>query len=119
MASFPLLNTNAIAQYPLGITSVQESQVIYFLDGADQRYLIGRRPMRTWQIKLELLTEAEMQVLEEFFIGQTGVYSIFSFPDPYTGTIVPNCRFADGVLTSEFVGVEICSTTITVVETNG
>ena len=75
--------------------------------------------MRSWQIRLDVLNEAEMHALEMFFIEQIGVYSVFSFPDPYTGTMVPNCRFADGILTSEFLGVETCTTTITVVESNG
>jgi hypothetical protein len=119
MASFPLLSTNAVAQYPVGISTIQESRVIHFLDGADQRYLAKKRPMRSWQVKLDLLIEAEMLALEIFFGEQMGVYSTFSFPDPYTGTVVPNCRLATGLLTSEFLGVEACGTTITVVETNG
>jgi hypothetical protein len=75
--------------------------------------------MRTWQIKLDLLNEAEMHALETFFTEQMGVYSAFSFQDPYTGTTIPNCRFADGMLPSEFFGVENCATNITVIETNG
>jgi hypothetical protein len=119
MASFPLLSTNAVAQYPIRISTIQETRVIHFLDGADQRYLGKKRPMRSWQVNLELLNEAEMLALEIFVSEQMGVYSMFSFLDPYTGALVPNCRFAKGLLTSEFLGVEACRTTITVVETNG
>jgi hypothetical protein len=119
MGSFPLLSTSAVVQYSVGISTIQESRVIHFIDGADQRYLAKKRPMRSWQVKLELLNETEMLALEIFFSEQMGIYSTFSFTDPYTGTIVPNCRLANGLLTSEFLGVDNCRTTITVIETNG
>jgi hypothetical protein len=77
------------------------------------------RPLRSWQIQLEHLDDSEMDALEKFFVEQMGVYSSFTFPDPYSGVAVPHCRFANGLWMSELLGVDIGSTTIIVIETNG
>lgn len=119
MATFPLLSTGVLAQYPTPLTSGQSAQVIWFLDGSDQRYLNQGRMLRQWQIKLDLLNETEIQQLETFFAEQQGDYSPFSFPDPFSGTDVPNCRFAAPGLVSDYVGVDVSSTSFWVVETNG
>ena len=119
MANFPELSTGAVAQYPLGINTGLPSQLIRFLDGSDQRYRLRGRSLRQWRIQLTLLTENEMQGLELFFADQLGGYSVFTFPDPYSGTLVPNCRFGEDAFQSDYVGVDDGSNTIWVVETNG
>lgn len=119
MATFPSLKTGAVTQYPLEITTGQGSQVIRFLDGTDQRYLLHGRMLRAWQIHLELLDEDEISALEEFFNGQQGGYSKFVFPDPYSGTDVASCRFGGDVLLSDYEGVDSASTSFWVIETDG
>ena len=119
MAIFPELSTGAITQYPLGITSGQESQLIRFLDGTDQRYSLRARALRQWRIQLTLLNENETRALEMFFADQLGSYSVFSFPDPYSGALVPNCRFGEDALQSDYVGVDEGSGSFWIVETNG
>lgn len=119
MATFPVLSTGAVAQYPAPMTSGQGVQIIRFLDAADQRYVAQPAILRQWQIRLDLLNDAEIQQLEEFFIAQSGDYSPFTFPDPFTGTEVSNCRLGAPGFVSEYVGVDISSTSFWVIETYG
>ena len=119
MATFPVLSSGAVTQYPALIASGQGAQVIRFLDSSDQRNLVQARPFRQWQIRLDLLNEDEIQALEAFFIAQSGDYSPFNFPDPFSGATVPNCRLAAPGLVTEYVGVDVSSTSFWVIETNG
>lgn len=119
MATFPALSTGAVTQYPLPMTTGQAVQVIRYLDGADQRYLIQGRTFRSWQIKLDLLNESEIQQIEAFFASQQGDFATFVFPDPYSGANVPNCRLAAPSLMTEYVEADTCSTSFWVIETNG
>jgi hypothetical protein len=119
MAIFPTLNTGAVAQYPLAANTGQGAQVIRFLDGSDQRYCSQAKMLRSWQIRLDLLNEDEIYQLEAFFVAQQGDYSTFIFPDPISGTAVPNCRFAAPGFASEYAGIDAASTDFWVIETNG
>ena len=119
MNTFPLLTTGAVAQYPLGIAIGQCSQVIRFLDGTDQRFRTQGRMLRRWLIRLDLLDENEIAALEEFFNSKLGAYSTFVFPDPYSGTDVPNCIFGTDAFQSGYEGVDVSSAFFWVVETNG
>lgn len=119
MANFPALSSGAVTQYPALIASGQGTQVIRFLDASDQRYLVQPRALRQWQIRLDLLNESEIREFEEFFTAQSGDYSPFTFPDPFSGETVPNCRLAAPGFVSEYVSVDISSTSFWVIETNG
>ena len=119
MAIFPLLHSGAVTQYPAPQTSGQAVQIIRFIDGSDQRYLMQGRTFRQWQIQLSLLTDSELQQLEGFFAAQQGDYSPFTFPDPISGTNVPNCRFGSSFLTTQYDGINTSATSLWVIETNG
>jgi hypothetical protein len=90
-AVFPTLKTGAVAQYPATKASQFISFVVRFLDGADQRYRQFPAPLRSWVIKLDMLDEAELSQLEQFFIAQEGSAGTFSFMDPWTQTEFANC----------------------------
>jgi hypothetical protein len=47
-----------------------------------------------------------------------GEYLTFSFPDPISGTSVPNCRIGAPELISNYQDVDIAATSMWVVETN-
>ena len=119
MANFPFLTSGAVTQYPSAIGSGQGSQVIRFIDGSDQRYLSHGRALRQWQIRLNLLNEMELQQLEGFFAAQSGDYSPFNFPNPFSGSMVANCRLAASGFLTEYAGVDVGSTSFWVIETNG
>ncbi|HEX4772716.1 MAG TPA: hypothetical protein VH351_17920 [Bryobacteraceae bacterium] len=119
MNSFPPLSTQAVMQYPAPMITGQGVQVIRFLDGSDQRCLTQGRSFRTWRIQLDLLNEQEIAQIESFFSQQAGDYSTFVFPDPFTGTVVPNCRLATAELVTRYLDIDNSSTLIWVIETNG
>ncbi len=119
MATFPLLASGATTQYPTPRATGQGAQAIRFLDGSDQRYLTQGRTFRQWQIQLDLLNETEIQQVETFFAEQSGDYSIFIFPDPFSGANIPNCRIGAPGLVTEYVGVDMSSTSFWVIETDG
>src|SRR3954454_19607228 len=109
MGTFPVLSSGAITQYPIRLATGQAAQVIRFLDGSDQRYLAQGKMLRSWEIRLNLLNEAEIQHVEAFFTLQQGDYSPFIFPDPFTGSNVPNCRLGAAGLVTEYMGVDVSS----------
>lgn len=119
MATFPLLSSGAVTQYPAPLATGQGAQVIRFIDGSDQRYLTQSKMLRQWQIRLDLLNETEIQQIEAFFVSQSGDYSPFTFPDPFSGASVTNCRLGAPALVSEYLGVGMSSTSFWVIETNG
>jgi len=103
MASFPVLSTGVVGQYPMARGVSYNVEVIRFLDGSDQRYLTRGRPLRRWLIKLNQLTEAELGQLEQFFDSAQGNFASFEFPDPFSGENIPNCRVANPYLLTEYV----------------
>lgn len=119
MNTFPTITSAAVTQYPAAIEYSQGVQVIQFLDGSDQRYLLQPTMLRMWRINLTLLNEQEIHEIELFFSSQQGTYSPFIFPDPFTGTNVSNCRFAAPGLLTEYIDIDNCSTSCWVIETNG
>lgn len=119
MATFPFLSTGAIAQYPLVTETVQPAAVIRFLDGSDQRFSIVGISLRQWQIRLDLLSEIEIKRLETFYADRLGDYLSFDFPDPISGSIVPNCRFAAPTMSSDYLGLNVNSASFWILETRG
>lgn len=119
MSNFPLLQTGAVTQYPGAISSSQPVAIVRFLDASDQRWRLQAKALRSWSIRLALLTDAELWAIEEFFESQLGQYTVFTFTDPYTGQAVPNCRVSDPTLTTQYNGPNNGTTTLWIVETNG
>jgi hypothetical protein len=119
MATFPSLHSGAVIQYPAASGANQPTQVIPFLDGCDQRYLRRGRALRIWAVRLDLLSDSEVGQLQAFFAAQQADYATFTFPDPFTGSNVDNCRFALGTMTTQYTGVSDASTSLIVIETNG
>ena len=63
MATFPILSTGAITQYPLSKGTSFLVDVVRFLDGTDQRCLSRGKRLRRWAIQLSKLTEPELAAL--------------------------------------------------------
>jgi hypothetical protein len=93
MARFPKLKSGAVAQYPAERQQVYATEVHRFLDCKEQRYRDFAAGRKRWVIALELLDETEMARLARFFEDQQGRLGTFEFEDPWTGTVVPVCRF--------------------------
>ena len=95
MAQFPKLKTGAVAQYPAVREQRFSTEVKKFLDSTEQRYRGFAAGKRRWVIALEQLDESEMARLAQFFEQQQGRLGVFAFQDPWSGTIVPQCRFGE------------------------
>jgi hypothetical protein len=119
MLTFPSLNTGAVAQYPLPVTFAWPVEVIRFIDGSDQRFLTRGNTLRAWHVQLSALSEDEIFAVEQFMEALQGQYSLFNFPDPYSGQPVANCRLGSNTLATEYLGVGLTATDFWVVETNG
>lgn len=119
MATFPPLQTGAVTQYPASYTSTQPVSIVRFLDSTDQRWMTQGAPLRSWQINLALVSEAELFSIESFFESQDGQYTTFTFTDPFTGQAVANCRFGDASITTEYDAPNSGRTSFWVIETNG
>jgi len=91
MATFPILKTGAVAQYPVTRTLQFSTKILRFVDGTEQRFREFKRPLRRWVIRLDLLDEGELAAVEDFFQSQQGRAGSFSFTDPWDGTPYPNC----------------------------
>lgn len=102
MATFPLLSSGAVAQYPLERRVRSATQVVRFLDGSEQKYRGLPAPLHAWRVTLDLLDDVEKNAIEAFFVAQQGAVQTFAFTDPWDGVVYPNCRLgADTVQTLE------------------
>lgn len=93
MASFPVLSTGAVAQYPLSFRTTFQTEILKFVDGSEQRYANQATPVRSWVIQLDRLNEGELAALRQFYRLQGGLTGTFGFTDPASGTVYANCRF--------------------------
>ena len=115
-AAFPSLKTGAVIQYPATKNAQHSSFVVRFLDGNDQRYREYSALLHRWNIRLDLLDEAELRTFEQFFATQEGRFGVFSFVDPWTQTVFPNCSFDQDTLEYQLSGEDRGTTTLVVVE---
>ncbi|MBI1792247.1 MAG: hypothetical protein HYR60_32390 [Acidobacteria bacterium] len=108
----PLLKTGAVAQYPVTTRVRHRTETRQYLDGSEQRHREFRAPLREWAIRLDLLDEAEMAALAEFFAS----YSSFSFVDPHTQAQYPDCSVADEDVAFDLMGEMRGRATLTIRE---
>ena len=104
MAAFPVLKTGAVAQYPAERTRQFSTAAFRFLDGGEQRFQEYPAALLRWSIRLDLLDEAELETLREFFLSEEGRAGSFSFADPWDGAVYSNCSFASDSLALDFQG---------------
>ncbi len=91
MATFPILKTNAVAQYPATRRLEFRNQILRFVDGGEQRYRDCASPLHQWEIRLDQLDEGEAAAIEEFFVANQGTFGTFGFTDPWDGRVYENC----------------------------
>jgi hypothetical protein len=89
MATFPVLKTGAVAQYPLDRGVRFSTQAVRFMDGSRQRFRLHGTGLRRWTLKLAQLDEEELGAVIAFVEQQTG--ATFAFTDPVTGDNVATC----------------------------
>ena len=64
MATFPILKTTAVAQYPAMRYVQFRNQTVRFVDGTEQRYRDASGPLHRWGIQLSELDESEIAAVE-------------------------------------------------------
>ena len=89
MATFPLLKTGAVAQYPLDRGVRFSTQAVRFMDGSQQRFRLIGTGLRRWTLKLDQLDEQELAAVIAF-VEQQGS-AVFAFTDPVTGDNAATC----------------------------
>lgn len=119
MATFPLLKTGAVAQYPATKSVRFQNQTVRFLDGSEQRYRDAAGPLHQWIIQLSELDESEMAAFQQFFEANQGRLGSFAFTDPWDGTQYANCSLASDELTSGSIAEMRGKTSLTVIENRG
>jgi hypothetical protein len=117
--NFPPLKTGAVMQYPAQRATIFSTQVLQFIDGTEQRFPAYAAPRRQWMLRLDLLDEAEISSLSRFFTGQNGAAGVFSFSDPWDGTVYPSCSFVGDGMVAGFDGGSRSKTTLTIRENCG
>jgi hypothetical protein len=116
MATFPSLKTGAVAQYPLKTAFNYQADIVWFLDGSEQRFRNSPSVLHQWEIDLAKLDETELAVIEQFFLGNQGPTLSFSFQDPETNDVYPSCSVSPTELALTFSGPLSGSTTILIRE---
>src|SRR5580658_10076854 len=106
MATFPILKTGAVAQYPLGRGVRFSTQAVRFMDGSQQKFRLIGVGLRRWTLKLDLLDEQELGAVIAF-VEQQGS-AVFAFTDPATGDNVASCVISgqqfDATMSGEWSG---------------
>ena len=116
MPQFPKLKTGAVAQYPATREQRYSTEVEKFLDCTEQRYRNFPSSKRRWSIALNLLDETETARLTNFFEQQQGRLGLFDFEDPWTGTLVLQCRFGEDQFPVQEESESRCALQLTVEE---
>jgi hypothetical protein len=114
MATFPVLRSGAVAQYPLSRRTTFQTEILKFVDGSEQRYANQAVPVRSWTIQLDALDEGELAAVRQFFRLQEGPASNFTFTDPITGTVYTNCMFDQASATGDLKDVSRGAATMTI-----
>jgi phage-related protein len=115
MSSFPVLKTGAVIQFPAIRKLEFTTDVIQFIDGAEQRFRGYDRQYRSWTIRLAALDETELQRVRAF-AQQNGATGLFSFTDPWDGTVYPSCRIDGTGLEDMLNGLARAATSVVIRE---
>jgi phage-related protein len=119
MSEFPVLKTGSVMQYPAQKETHFSTQVVRFVDGSEQRFRDYQRPLHRWVVRLELLDEGELHLLQEFFRTLDGPAGAFTFTDPWDGTKYPNCSFESDDMMEDFLDELKGKIALTVCENRG
>jgi hypothetical protein len=119
MATFPILKTAAVAQYPATRYVQFRNQTVRFVDGTEQRYRDASGPLHRWGIRLSELDEGEIAAVEEFFATNQGPFGSFAFTDPWDGQVYNNCSVMGDTLDVQALAEMRGGTMLTVVENRG
>lgn len=116
MATVPSLSTGVVLQYPATRSRSYKTQVVEFLDGGEQRFSQFPRPMHRWEIRLDQLTEQELETILTFVQEVQGPADTFSFVDPWDGKQYATCSLEAANMTAEWMNELRTRTTLVIRE---
>lgn len=127
-ASFPALSSGLITQYPFGPEYRQLTSRNDQASGWAYPYkwygagLSGfpTGALRRWTLSNPVLSNADVQTIEDDFVGRLGMWGVMSLQDPEDG-LGPhtNCRYGMDVLEIQYIGVNVTAVNLLIEETNG
>ena len=91
--AFPSLRTGAVLQYPSARALSYRTEVSRFVDGSEQRYRQFASVAPRWVVRLNLLSDLEIQAVLDFHLANRGRAAVFSFTDPWSGDVYSTCCF--------------------------
>ena len=116
MSTFPVLKTGVITQVPANRNIYFSTDVVQFVDGAEQRFCSYAQPYHRWSVNVAALDEAELQNIRLFIQQMDGAVGLFSFTDPWDGTVYPTCSIEGDDLSDSTAGPFDCSTQLVIRE---
>ena len=116
MADFPVLKTQALAQYPAERHVSAPARVLRFVDNSEQSFRLQATSLRRWILNFALLDEDELSRLGNFFAEQAGQLGDFAFTDPWDGVRYPSCRFESDLQQEQLVGEGRAGTRLVIVQ---
>jgi hypothetical protein len=98
MSTFPVLRTGAVIQFPATRTMQFATDVVQFIDGAEQRFRAYAQSYHRWVINCDALDETELNNIRNFVQGMNGAVGVFSFTDPWDSAVYQKCSIEGDVL---------------------
>lgn len=106
LSAFPTLSAGVSCMLPFGQGDVYQTDVNDSPSGMRYTFpwfgasLSGfpTRELRRWPLSFPTLIDADLALIEQFFIGVNGRWLTFSFTDPDSGTTYTHCRFGQDEL---------------------
>src|SRR5438105_3414962 len=116
MNTFPVLKTGAIMQMPSSRAIQFATDVVQFVDGSEQRFRSYAQPYHRWVVRFDVLDEAELQDIRAFVQRMDGAAGLFSFTDPWDGTVYTKCSLEGGATVDSLMGPTQNGTTLLIRE---
>jgi len=116
MSTFPVLKTGAVIQVPTSRTMQFATDVVQFVDGSEQRFRSYAQPYHRWIVKFDALDEAELRNIRAFVQQVNGAAGLFSFTDPWDGTVYPTCTLEGDTTTDSLTGAMQGGTSLSIRE---
>jgi hypothetical protein len=80
------------------------TDVVQFVDGTEQRFCAYTQPYHSWIVKFNDLDDGELQNIRAFVQQMDGAAGLFSFTDPWDGTVYPTCNLQGDTETDALTG---------------
>ncbi|GAC1700170.1 MAG: hypothetical protein NVS9B4_01050 [Candidatus Acidiferrum sp.] len=88
----------------------------YGLFGTGNTNFPGAAGLSAWTIQYDMLSDADLALLEPFFVAMAGRYGQFQYTDPDSGTLYQRCGFDQDTLQIQYSDPGMCAVTVRICE---